>query len=68
MAKRKESPEERARWRAQMAQWAEERREFELIVDRWRLGMEEDRNRRERRSRRLRRLIPFRTGVVKRPL
>lgn len=59
MAKRKWTPEERERWRAQKEEWAKQRREFELLFARWEARVQAERERRERRRAILRRVLPF---------
>jgi septal ring factor EnvC (AmiA/AmiB activator) len=60
MAKRKKTPEERAALRAQLAEWAEERRQFGELIERFSSQLEERRERRERRRRLLRRFLLLR--------
>jgi septal ring factor EnvC (AmiA/AmiB activator) len=57
MAKRKRTPEERAAFRAQLAEWEEERRQFGELIERFSAQLEQKRQRRERRRRLLRRLL-----------
>jgi hypothetical protein len=57
MAKRRWTPEERAAFRAQQAEWAEERRKFGELVERFSVQLERHRARRERRSRLVRRVL-----------
>ena len=59
MARRKRTPEERAAFEAQLAQWAEDRRQFAELIDRFSAQIQEQKDRRERRRRLLRRLVPF---------
>jgi hypothetical protein len=62
MAKRKRTPEERAALRAQLAEWAEERRQFGELVERFGAQLQEQRERRERRRRLVRRLLMVRAS------
>ena len=59
MARRKKTPEERAAFEAQLAQWAEDRRQFGELIERFSAQIQEQKERRERRRRLLRRLVPF---------
>jgi septal ring factor EnvC (AmiA/AmiB activator) len=59
MARRKRTPEERAAFQAQLAEWAEDRRKFGELIARFDTQIREQKARRERRRRLLRRLIPF---------
>lgn len=59
MARRKRTPEERATLQAQLAQWAEERREFGDLIERFSAQVRAERERSERRKRLLRSLVPF---------
>jgi hypothetical protein len=56
MARKKPSPEERARWAAQRAEWDRQRDEFESIFARWRARMDAAEEREQLRQQRLRRL------------
>jgi uncharacterized coiled-coil DUF342 family protein len=51
------SPEERDAFRAQMADWAEERRRFGELIERVGARLERERERRERRRRLVRRVV-----------
>ena len=53
----KMSPEERDAFRAQMAEWAEERRKFGELVERFGAQLQRQRERRERRRRLVRRVL-----------
>jgi hypothetical protein len=53
------NPEERAAFEAQLAKWAEDRRQFGELIERFSAHLQERKERRERRRRLLRRLIPF---------
>ena len=59
MARRKMTPEERAAFQAQLAEWAEDRRKFAELIERFGAQLGERKERRERRRRLLRRLVPF---------
>ena len=59
MPRRKRTPEERAALEAQLAQWAEERRQFGELIERFSAQLREQKERRQRRRRLLRRLVPF---------
>ena len=59
MTRKKRTPEERAELEAQLAEWAEQPREFGEVVARYEARVVEWRERRERRRRLLRRLLPF---------
>jgi septal ring factor EnvC (AmiA/AmiB activator) len=62
MARRKMTPEERAALQAQLAEWAEDRRKFGELIERFGAQLREQRERRERRRRLWRRLLPFGSG------
>ncbi len=53
------TPEERAAFEAQLAEWAEDRRKFGELIARFDAQLREQKERRERRRRLLRRLVPF---------
>ncbi|HEX9381741.1 MAG TPA: hypothetical protein VF891_09585 [Gaiellaceae bacterium] len=57
------SPDERRRYKAQRAEWARNRAEFEAMYERLKTRWREEDERRERRRRLLRRLFPFRRPV-----
>ena len=57
MAKRKRTPEERAAFRAQLQAWAEDRRQFGELIERFSAQLERQRERRERRRRLVRRVL-----------
>jgi hypothetical protein len=59
MARRKRTPEEKAAFEAQLAQWAEERRQFGELIERFSAQLRERKERRERRRRFWKRLLPF---------
>jgi septal ring factor EnvC (AmiA/AmiB activator) len=59
MARRKRTPEERAAFEAQLAAWADDRRKFGELIERYSAQLREQKERRERRRRLLRRVIPF---------
>jgi len=59
MARRKRTPEERAAFEAQLAEWAEDRERFGELIERFSAQLQEQKERRERRRRLLRRLVPF---------
>lgn len=59
MAKRDWTPEERAEFRRQRAEWDQESRDFKAMYERLKGRWAEEDERRERRRRLLRRLIPF---------
>jgi hypothetical protein len=59
MARRKRTPEERAAFEAQLAQWAEDRRQIGELIEHFGAQIRERKERRERRRRLLRRLVPF---------
>jgi hypothetical protein len=60
MARRKDSPEERAEWLRVKAEAAEARRRLEASLDRYDEQVRDWRERKERRRRLLRALVPFR--------
>jgi hypothetical protein len=59
MVRRKMSPEEPAAFQAQLAEWAEDRREFGELIERFGAQLREQKERRERRRRFWRRLLPL---------
>ena len=60
---RKMDPDERRRFEAQRAAWAEESREFAAMYERLKARWREEDERRERRRRRWSRLLPFRRAA-----
>jgi hypothetical protein len=59
MAKRKWTPEEREAFRRQRAEWEQERRDFNAMVDRLHARWRAEDEKRERRRRFVRHLLPF---------
>ena len=57
MARRKRTPEERAELKARLAQWAEERRQFGELIERFGEQLRERQGRGKRRRRLLRRFL-----------
>jgi hypothetical protein len=60
---RKMGPEERRRYEAQKAEWAETTRDFEANYERLKARWRAEDERRERRRRLIRRLLPFRRAA-----
>lgn len=56
MAKRKWTPEEREAFRAQLAEWAEDRRQFAARIQEYERELRAERERWQRRRRRINRL------------
>ena len=50
MARRKRTPEERAAFEAQLAEWADDRRKFAELIERYSAQLREQKERRERRD------------------
>jgi hypothetical protein len=63
MGKRKRTPEEREALRRQLAEWEQEKRDFEAMVERLHARWRAEDERRERRRRLVRRLMLFRRAA-----
>jgi septal ring factor EnvC (AmiA/AmiB activator) len=63
MGKRKRTPEEEEAFRRQLAEWEQERRDFEAMVERLHARWRAEDERRERRRRLLMRFLPFRRAA-----